>query len=162
MARIAVTDVVDGALLLASAKLRHGSVRVVTDIPADLPAIRCNQVLLEQVLINLISNTCDAYESTSPSIDPGRRVFRLTAAVIDGHVLMRTADQAGGIPVEVLSRIFEPFFTTKPANKGTGVGLSFSYGIVNDLGGSMRAFNADGGAVFELALPINEQREAAA
>ncbi len=160
--RLALPDVIEGALLLGSAKLRHSSVQIHTYIPGDLPQVRGNLVLLEQVLLNLISNACDAYESAEAGIPMENRVLDLTAQAVDGHVLLSVADKAGGIPPAIADRVFEPFFTTKSESKGTGVGLSFSYGIIADMGGTLRTYNKDGGAVFEIALLMDSGQPAKA
>ena len=62
-------------------------------------------------------------------------------------------DTGGGIPEAAMSRIFEPFFTTKEVGDGTGLGLSVSYGIITDMGGTIDAANARDGAVFTITLP---------
>ncbi len=67
---------------------------------------------------------------------------------------LRIADTAGGIPEAVKRQIFEPFFTTKPVGQGTGLGLSVSFGIVQNVGGAINVHNQDGGAVFEIGLPV--------
>ena len=75
---------------------------------------------------------------------------------------LRIADTAGGIPEAVKRQIFEPFFTTKPVGQGTGLGLSVSFGIVQNFGGAINVHNQDGGAVFEIELPVwAEPRQAA-
>jgi two-component system sensor histidine kinase HupT/HoxJ len=64
-------------------------------------------------------------------------------------------DHGPGIPAEVMPRIFDPFFTTKEVGQGTGLGLAITYGIVQEHGGTITASNAsDGGAIFEVELPI--------
>ena len=60
-----------------------------------------------------------------------------------------------------MSRIFEPFFTTKEVGRGTGLGLSVSYGIITDMGGTIDAANAPDGAVFTITLPVAADRRAA-
>jgi len=66
----------------------------------------------------------------------------------------RIHDTGPGIPFDVLPRIFDPFFTTKEVNRGTGLGLTISYGIVQEHGGSIHAENvAGGGATFTIELP---------
>ena len=152
-AAVSAEEVVSGALLLAGGKLRDCGVAVQQTVPEGLPALLGNQLLLEQVVLNLISNACDAYELADERPPPGKRVVAIGACEADGQIVLSVADHAGGIPEAIIGRVFEPFFTTKSANKGTGVGLSFSYGVVSDMGGTLRARNAGGGAIFELSLP---------
>ncbi|MNN88631.1 Sensor protein TorS [compost metagenome] len=68
-------------------------------------------------------------------------------------------DNGGGIDPRLLARIFEPFFTTKPVGKGTGLGLSVSYGIVQQMGGQLTVENAQHGARFCIALPVERAGE---
>ena len=75
---------------------------------------------------------------------------------------MRVSDAAGGIPDAVIGRVFEPFFTTKLAGKGTGLGLSVCFGTITEMGGTLSAHNAGGGAVFEIRLPIAPAGDGAA
>jgi signal transduction histidine kinase len=63
-------------------------------------------------------------------------------------------DNGGGIDPRLLERIFEPFFTTKPVGVGTGLGLSVSYGIVQNMGGKLSVSNSAEGARFCIELPI--------
>jgi C4-dicarboxylate-specific signal transduction histidine kinase len=104
---------------------------------------------MEQVLLNLVANAIDAYDGMPPGAP---RVVTVQGGVEDGMVVLRVADQAGGIPPHLLSRVFEPFFTTKPPGQGTGLGLALCFGTVLDMGGTIAASNADGGAVFEIRL----------
>ena len=69
------------------------------------------------------------------------------------------ADNGPGIPPELIDRIFDPFFTTKPVGKGLGLGLSITYGIVQDFGGSIHAANRpEGGAEMIVELPRSSAR----
>jgi len=105
------------------------------------------------VLINLISNSLDAYAGRPGPVPVGRRDIRVTAHAQGGWVVIEVQDAAGGIAEEVLPRIFEPFFTTKPVGKGTGLGLSISYGIIKDMGGTLTAENREGGCLMRILLP---------
>ena len=98
---------------------------------------------LREVLLNLLENARLAGARTVTS--------RLTSA--DGRVRIAVADDGSGIAPEVLPRIFEPFFTTKAVGQGTGLGLSVSYGIVEQHGGRLSAESRAGRTVFTVLLP---------
>ena len=119
------------------------------DAPAELP-MRGSSGQVQQVIMNLVQNACDAMaETAEPRLD-------VRAQLGAGEVIVLTvADNGPGIPPEHLPRLFDPFFTTKPVGQGTGLGLSISYGIVERHGGRLEAANAPGGgAVFTLMLPL--------
>jgi two-component system C4-dicarboxylate transport sensor histidine kinase DctB len=116
------------------------------------------RVRLQQVLVNLLSNALDAMEMMDrPEIE--------IAILGDGtrwRVEMR--DQGPGLTEDTLTHIFDPFFTTKSPGKGLGLGLSISYNIVRDFGGTLAARNhPEGGAVFivDLAQAPDQQAVAA-
>jgi two-component system C4-dicarboxylate transport sensor histidine kinase DctB len=85
---------------------------------------------------------------------------RIAARATEETVSIAIADNGVGIPVDRIDRIFDPFFTTKPVGKGLGLGLSISYGIVQDFGGEIHARNRpEGGAELTVELP-RHRREA--
>ena len=137
---------------LTMAKLRGSAARLVLDVPEDLPPFMARTLALEQVLVNLIGNACDAYLDASDAIAANERVIRIGASFAEGRVCITVSDHAGGIPEDVMPRIFDPFFTTKMVGKGTGLGLSISYGLVTEMSGSISAANLDGGAHFTVRL----------
>src|SRR4030095_15166857 len=101
---------------------------------------------------NLVQNAHHAMAT-----HPANRVLTVRVWPSDRHAYVEVRDTGPGIPPEVLPRVFAPFFTTKPPGEGSGLGLSVSYGIVTELGGSLRAENvADGGASFIIELPLGE------
>ncbi|HEX6734441.1 MAG TPA: ATP-binding protein [Azonexus sp.] len=121
------------------------------DLP---PELRCSgsSGQLQQVLMNLVQNACDAtLHQSAPSL-------RIVGEVAGGRVTLRFIDNGPGIAAEHLDRLFEPFFTTKPVGQGTGLGLSISYGIVERHGGRLTAVSpAGGGAEFILTLPVESR-----
>ncbi|MBX9748147.1 MAG: PAS domain S-box protein [Roseococcus sp.] len=151
--RVVLADVLAGAGHLVEGKLRGAGVTLVQFLPSELSPVLGKQIPLEQVLINLISNACDAYAAMAVKPPEALRLITLTAEAVDGRVRLHVQDHAGGIPAEILPRIFEPFFTTKDVGQGTGLGLSISYGIITDLGGTIAAELAEGGTRFTLELP---------
>jgi C4-dicarboxylate-specific signal transduction histidine kinase len=108
-----------------------------------------NTIQFEQVLINMINNARDAILANGTS---GTIVIEQT--LDEGHVIVAIQDSGGGIPADALPHIFEPFYTTKPVGKGTGLGGSISYGIVQDMQGNIWAENVGGGAKISIRLPL--------
>jgi two-component system cell cycle sensor histidine kinase/response regulator CckA len=107
-----------------------------------LPAVKADQSMLEQVILNLAVNARDAMPKGGTLTLRTHKVFRSSMSsssltpVRDGEYVCLTASDTGtGIPPEVIDRIFEPFFTTKEPGKGTGLGLATVYGIVKQHGG---------------------------
>jgi PAS domain S-box-containing protein len=120
-----------------------------TGLSPDLPGVFGDRVQIQQVLLNLLLNACDAI--APDGLD--RQVTLSTAAGADGTVELSLADRGTGIPPEKIQHIFEPFFTTKP--DGLGLGLSICRSIVTAHEGRLWAENnVDGGATFRLRLPV--------
>lgn len=134
--------------LLRSQKEFKG-VRIVEELAEPLPKVNGDQNQLQQVLLNLALNACEAM--------PGGGTLAIRTKVREGEVVVEVADSGSGIPKEHLDMIFDPFFTTKPVGKGTGLGLSVSYGIVQQHGGTIEVASEEGkGSTFTVALPISE------
>lgn len=136
----------DGAMVLAGPALARAGVVVDAALPATLPKLRGQRLMIEQILVNLMLNARDAMRETPE----GRRRLEIEAQPRDGQVELRVRDTGSGLPPGAGARIFEPFFTTKPLGQGTGLGLSICHGIMRRSGGSIRAENADPGAVMIL------------
>jgi signal transduction histidine kinase len=118
----------------------------------SLPPVVCHPGKIDQMFFNILLN---AIQASAPE---GRIEVR-THPDPAGGVAVEIEDHGSGIPAEHLPRIFEPFFTTKPVGSGTGLGLSVSYGIVRDHGGSLEAESADGrGSLFRIRLPREAPR----
>lgn len=152
---------------LTRAKLRSSAARLVLDVPEEVPPFMAGALALEQVLVNLVGNACDAYLGRGDAIAADERVIRIGAAFAERRVCITVSDHAGGIPEDALPRIFEPFFTTKAVGQGTGLGLSISYGLVTEMGGSITAENLEDGARFTIRLaaatsqPVREKEKVA-
>ena len=107
----------------------------------------CDELRLEQVLINLVGNALDAVAAL-----PAPRIA-IDVAVADTSVEITVSDNGPGIPADALPRLFEPFFTTKEVGQGLGLGLAIASSITRDCGGTLVARNeANGGAAFVLTL----------
>ncbi|MGG5887097.1 ATP-binding protein [Falsiroseomonas sp. HC035] len=149
---VALSGVVAGAAQLLQGKLAGQGVHLVTDIAEALPPVLGKAVPLEQVLINLIVNACDAYRAMPAP--PPQRTIRIAAVARCGRMRITVADQAGGIAAKILPHIFDPFFTTKPEGTGTGLGLSISSSIITEMGGTIDVETRDGATTFSILLPL--------
>ncbi|MFG6204529.1 PAS domain-containing sensor histidine kinase [Pseudomonas retamae] len=109
---------------------------------------------LEQVLINLMVNARDALLSKREKESAFNPWISMYVERDEQHVRLWVEDNGGGIDARLLERIFEPFFTTKPIGVGTGLGLSVSYGIIDNMGGRLSVRNSAEGARFCIELPI--------
>ena len=132
----------------------HG-ISIKQNVAEDTAPVYGDTSQLQQVLLNLFNNAMDAIidqHGTSGgelSIEAGPKG--------NGNVEIRVTDNGSGISSENLSKIFSPFFTTKPVGKGTGLGLSVCYGIIDKMGGTMKATSKKGvGTTFIINLPAAE------
>jgi two-component system sensor histidine kinase KdpD len=144
-----VTDVVGSALGRASKVLAAHQVGV--DLAPDLPMLRLDPVMLEQVLFNLLDNA-------AKYAPPGTEV-RLEARLERDTVRLRILDRGDGIPTPDLERIFDKFYRVHAADRqraGTGLGLAICRGFIEAMGGTIVAGNRQdrSGAVFTVSLPV--------
>lgn len=150
---LVLNAVVQDAISVLDVRLAAGGGRIAYTPPEGDIWVTGGHVRLQQVIVNLINNALDAME------DQAAPVVEVT--VVGPKVTVR--DTGAGIDEEVSGQMFDPFFTTKSPGKGLGLGLSISYNIVNDFGGSLIASNhPDGGAVFSVVLQPTAPREVAA
>jgi len=143
-----LNEVVTEVLALVHSDLLQRRVTVDARLAAALPAVFADRVQLQQVLLNLLVNACDAMPADSPG---KKRVTIQTTETAAGGVELSVADQGTGIPPDEMERVFEPFVTSKP--NGLGLGLAICRSIVSAHGGRLWAENnEDGGATFNLVL----------
>jgi two-component system NtrC family sensor kinase len=155
--------VIQQVLSLRDTQLAVSSIRLETEFGDDVPRVEGDPHQLQQVVLNLILN---AEQAVLGSGVGGRRTgdcIRVTTGTrSEGEqtwVVAQVTDNGPGIPAAVLPRIFEPFFTTKRVGEGTGLGLSVSYGIIEQHGGRLSVESGPGRTVFTLALPASAESE---
>ncbi len=147
MEMVNLNDAIEEALRLSSSTLRRGGIAVRRNLAPDLPRCRADLRLVEQVLVNLITNAYQAMEKMD-----GPKQMEISSAVGDRVVVVCVADSGPGVPPALRGRIFDPFFTTR--KDGYGIGLSFSHRIVADHGGTLGvAMSKWGGAEFRIEIP---------
>ena len=147
-------DALTSSLSMMEPQLKSRKVKITKFIPEDPVLVMGDRMRIEQVMVNLLRNALDATKTVA---DP-----QLEIILASGETAT-LAIRDNGHGIEDLDALFEPFYTTKQPGDGVGLGLAISSGIVNDLGGRLLARNAEnGGAVFEMQLPIlNDQTQAA-
>jgi two-component system NtrC family sensor kinase len=147
-----VNDTIASSVSLLGEQLRLHSIALETDLAVALPKVEGEPNQLEQVWINLISNARDALDQkgTSSAIrsDFQKKLVVSSSVSTDGRsVVVRFLDNGVGIPETNKQKIFEPFFTTKAVGKGSGLGLSISYGIIDSHKGTISIENEPSGGV---------------
>ncbi len=125
---------------------------------STLPFIHANPIQLEQVFINFFSNARDAIETAHPA----RGKISVTLSATENEIKVVIKDNGCGMSEAVQQKIFDPFFTTKEVGKGTGLGMSISYGILKKLNAKTTIKSAPGeGTEFTLNFPIVNKGETA-
>jgi two-component system, NtrC family, sensor kinase len=145
---IDLRDMTQETLQLFEPHLKGRRVELQKDLDARLPEVMGNRGRLQQVLMNLLLNAADA--------TPDGGTIAVRASAVNGRVRIMVIDTGSGIAPEHLDRIYDPFFTTKPRGRGTGLGLSVSYGIVKEHSGTLTAESTPGeGSRFIVSLPAS-------
>jgi two-component system NtrC family sensor kinase len=156
---IDLNQVVRETLALRAYEQRLTNIDVVTALASGLPSVFADPHQIQQVLLNLVINAEQAMLSANGR---GSLVLRTWHDVGREAVVLQVSDDGPGVPIEVKNKIFDPFFTTKEVGKGTGLGLTVAYAIVQEHGGSIRVDSqAAGGASFTVELPVSVAEPAA-
>ncbi|UTW45925.1 two-component sensor histidine kinase [bacterium SCSIO 12696] len=145
-----INKLIKNSLTITKNELKH-KCEVVLEL-GDTPDIMCNPNELTQVFINLVLNASQAIRKQ------GTITVRSWFEANSEQVCMTVSDTGCGIPEEHLDQIFTPFFTAKPIGEGTGLGLSVSYGLIEDLGGTITvASELNEGTTFTVRLPLDRE-----
>jgi CheY-like chemotaxis protein len=143
-------------LALRTSQLTLSGIGVETQFAPDLPEITGDAQQLEQVFLNLLLNAEQAILDARPQ---GRILVRTRVSADGAFACADVIDDGPGIPPDVLPRVFEPFFTTKMVGSGTGLGLSVSYGILEEHGGRLTVQSRPGETVFTVELAVRRAPE---
>lgn len=153
-----LAEVIGDSVSLFAPDARKHQVAVTVLTPADLPPVSADRILLQQVLLNLMRNGCEAMAGVP--VEDRRLIVGASAAAgggmegggMEGGAVVRVADHGPGVSPDVADRLFTPFQSTK--NEGMGMGLSICRSIVEHHGGRLWfERNPGGGAVFAFSLP---------
>jgi signal transduction histidine kinase len=145
-AEVNLNRVLEETLSLVVHPFRTARVQVIQNLQKDLPPVLGSNNRLQQVFLNLFMNARDAM--------PSGGMLEVRTAGQNGSVEVEVTDTGTGISREHLNRIFDPFFTTKSSGRGTGLGLSVSYGIIKEHAGKIEVRSTPGkGTSFRLEFP---------
>jgi C4-dicarboxylate-specific signal transduction histidine kinase len=146
--RVDINQLIEDVIAMVSSELRRNRVRVRTELPDDLPRVLCDQIQLQQVLLNLVINAIEAMSAvTGP-----RELLIMSRRDETGNVSVAVQDTGMGFDEQNAAQLFNAFFTTK--SQGLGMGLSISRTTIEAYGGRLWATRNDaGGATFQFTLP---------
>jgi len=156
ISRAHLADCIKTSIALFGRQFEKDGITVEIDLERNLPLVRADSSRLRQVVVNMISNAYHALQSK-----PGdSKLFRITARHVGETVRVDFYDNGVGIRREDLGKVFDPFFTTRRENGGTGLGLSVSFGIIRDFGGTIKVESDEGKfARFIIELSAVEAQE---
>ena len=161
LTRVPVGETIGAAMSLFGRQLRKDGIEVEIDVEPGLPPVMADAPRLRQVVVNMVSNAHHALRA-KPS---GPKVFRTTARAAGGagaeKVRVEFFDTGVGIRRDDLDKVFDPFFTTRRAVGGTGLGLSLSFGIIREYGGTITVESVEGEFTrFTVELPAARSNRA--
>jgi len=126
---------------------RINNIDIQTDLDTNIPIIAGDEAQLQQVYMNLISNSIDAIGKDG--------LIKVKSRRNEGNITVSITDDGPGVPHDQLKKVFDPFFTTKHKRKGTGLGLWICYSIIEKLGGNLSLESEVGkGSTFTISIPI--------
>jgi signal transduction histidine kinase len=154
LTRVNFAETIEAAMSLFGHQFVKDGIEVEVEGEDGLPPVLADGSRLRQVVINMISNAHHALRSKGA----GPRVLRVTARAVEragaSRVHVEFFDSGAGIRREDIDKVFDPFFTTRRAAGGTGLGLSLSFGIVREYGGTITVESVEGSHTrFVVELP---------
>ncbi|MGD9239561.1 MAG: PAS domain S-box protein [Desulfobacterales bacterium] len=153
MVRTDINESLGEAVKLSSVTMRKNGIKIEKSLAPDLPQCYADPQLIEQVVLNLITNAARAMEKSN-----GDKVVEIKSSAQNNTLRIQVADSGPGVPIELREKIFDPFFTTK--DDGSGIGLNIAQRIVADHNGSITLDSSKwGGAEFKIELPIERRIE---
>ncbi len=145
-----INELIDKSIDLVSHQASMQNVRIDRKVKPDLPKTMIDVGQIQQVFINILLNAIEAM--------PKGGTLTVSSGIEDQMAAIRFADTGIGIPKENLPKILDPFFTTKKQGRGTGLGLSVSYGIIERHRGKLEVQSQVGkGTTFTVKLPVKEK-----
>ncbi len=150
-----INEVLKSAVSLLSNMIKNSTNHFSIEYGNNVPLIKGNFQRLEQVMINLVQNACQALPNSKKGI-----FISVTFDKQTSKIVINVRDEGSGIPSDTLDHITDPFFTTKHDSGGVGLGLSISSKIIEEHGGSMHFKSEIGaGTAVEIILPVDQENQ---
>lgn len=146
-----IHHIIEETHTLCAKKFQSNSVVLYKDIPDKDLKFNCQPTEICQVILNLINNSYDAIENIE------QRWIRIEVSQKEQDCFIRVTDSGSGIPDHIADKLFQPFFTTKGIGKGTGIGLSISFGIIKKHGGEIFLDRSSEFTSFVIRLPLGQE-----
>jgi PAS domain S-box-containing protein len=147
---ININDPIEEAVNLCAVSLRKRNIKIEKRFSQNLPLCYLDAQLIEQVMLNLITNAAEALKDK-----PDAKTIAIVSTLAKDQIQVSVSDSGPGVPPESREVIFDPFYTTKSGS--SGIGLSLSHRIIADHGGSLTALASElGGAEFRIEIPIKK------
>jgi len=144
---IDVNHPVEEAINLSAVTLRKSGITVEKALTPELPNCYADANMLEEVVLNFITNAAEAIRGTK------KKIIRIVSAIDNTNIIIQVSDSGPGVPENIRKNIFDPFYTTKKS--GSGIGLSICHRIITDHGGFVEVGTSDlGGAEFSIKIPL--------
>jgi two-component system cell cycle sensor histidine kinase/response regulator CckA len=154
-AMVDMNDVIRETLALRSYEQHLSNITIIDALASGLPQVFADPHQMQQVLLNLVINAEQAMISTHGR---GTLILRTWHDPERGAVVLEVNDDGPGVPDDLQPKIFDPFFTTKEVGKGTGLGLTVAYAIIQEHGGRLTMKSQPGGgASFFIELPVTDE-----
>jgi PAS domain S-box-containing protein len=151
MVRTNINESLEEAIKLSSVTLRKNGIKFETSLAPKLPPCYADPHLIEQVVLNLITNAAKAMQKSDRD-----KIVKISSSTKNNTLSIKVADSGPGVPDDLREKIFDPFFTTK--EDGSGIGLNIAQRIVADHNGSIALDTSKwGGAEFRIELPIERR-----
>ena len=148
-----INQPIEEAIQLSSVTLRKSEISLEKSLSEDLPQCNADPHLIEEVILNLITNAAEAMKG----MEGGERI-EITSSMGNKHILVKVSDSGPGVPSNLKEKIFDPFYTTKDGS--TGIGLSLSHRVITDHGGSLSVGPSKwGGAEFIIKIPLKKEAD---
>ncbi|MEE4242983.1 MAG: ATP-binding protein [Desulfopila sp.] len=143
-----VVAVIEEVLSFLKKEAEYRSIAIKVEIADQIPPLQCDRGKLQQIFLNIVNNAFAA-------MDVGGKLDIKVSYDSQERILVKVRDNGYGISQEDIGKIFEPFFSTKKGSGGTGLGLSVTYGLVQEIGGKIGVESVVGeGTTFTVALPL--------